>query len=188
MRRRMRRRRFLKLSLFSAASLATIGAVGAIGGLWGGDVGAGGRALPAELTAGLRCLSVAETAILQAAMLRILDGAEPPPAADGAVRQCLFADGYLRGLDRALRGDFQSLLSLLQLWPLAAGYGGRFTRLGPGEQDAVLTAWQGSRWALLRQGLAGLRALCTLSHYQDERSFAGIGYSGPLVGSPLIGR
>lgn len=183
MRRRMRRRRFLKLSLFSAASLATVGAVGAIGGLWGGgDVGAGGQALPAELTSGLRCLSASEAAVLQAAMLRILDGAEPPPGADGAVRQCLFADGYLGGLDRALRGDFKSLLSLLQLWPLVAGYGGRFTRLGPGGQDAVLAAWQGSRWALLRQGLQGLRALCTLSHYQDERSFAGIGYSGPLVG------
>lgn len=188
MRSRMRRRSFLKVSLFSAAALSAVGVAGLVGtavfpGLGADGVGAGGRPLPPQLTRRLRCLSVPEVAILQAAMLRILDGAEPAPALDGAVQQCLFADAYLAGLDRPLRSDFQSLLTLLQIWPLAAGNGSRFVRLAPAEQDAVLWSWQRSRWELLRQGLQGLKALCTLAHYQDERSFKAIGYSGPLVGT-----
>jgi hypothetical protein len=190
MHRLMRRRRFLKLSLFSTVSLGAVGVLGTLGasffgwGSGGSDlVGPGGAALSAQL----RCLSIGDMAILRAALLRILDGAEPPVSnsatgrADGAVQQCLFADRYLAGLAAPIRSDFRALLGLLQHWPLVSGYRSRFTHLSTAEQDRVLSTWQRSRWDLLRQGFHGLKALCCFAHYQDARSFPSIGYSGPLV-------
>jgi hypothetical protein len=80
------------------------------------------------------------------------------------------------------------VFSLLELYPTVTGRFSRFSRLPAAAQDEVLASWQGSRTALLRQALQALKALCFLAHYQDERSFAGIGYSGPLVPQSGLGR
>jgi len=136
----------------------------------------------------LRCLSRREYVILRAAALRILDGATPEPHLDGAARQCAFIDRYLAELDGGLRSDVKAVFSLLELYPTVTGHFTRFSRLSAAAQDQVLASWQASRTALLRQALQALKALCFLAHYQDERSFAGIGYSGPIVPKAGLGR
>ena len=141
-------------------------------------------ATPAEL----RCLSRREHVILQAVALRILDGATPDPHLDGAARQCTFIDRYLSELDAGLRSDVKAVFSLIELYPTVTGQFTRFSRLSAAAQDKVLTSWQESRTALLRQALQALKALCFLAHYQDERSFPSIGYSGPIVPANGLGQ
>lgn len=175
------RRRLLQVSaasglLLSAGWLASrLGLVGS----------AGDRHYPVGGSAprALRVLSVKEHQILQAAARRILDGAEPPVAGIGAgVDVAGWADGYLAWLDPALQRDVKGLLQILEHGNLTSrAAAGRFTALGPGEQDRVLDDWQRSRLALRRQGFQALKAMCCLAYYQDERSFKAIGYSGPLV-------
>jgi hypothetical protein len=135
-----------------------------------------------------RCLSGREIVIVRAVALRILDGAEPDPHADGALAQVQFIDEYLAGLDGGLRSDVKALLSLLELYPTMTGRFTRFSRLSPAAQDEVLSSWERSRLALLRQGLQAVKAMCFLAHYQDERSFPSLGYSGPLVPVEGLGR
>lgn len=194
----MKRRRFLKLSLLSSLTLGGVYGLsrhlishssapqGRLGGTTSSSsqslaVGAVSGRWPAAATWGLQTLSPRQGEILQAAALRILDGAEPSVADDGAVVQCQFIDGYLGTLDPPMQDDVRALLELLQHYPLL-GYGARFTQLSATGQDAVLRSWQSSRWDLLRQAFHGLKSLCCLAHYQDARSFAAIGYDGPLVG------
>lgn len=177
------RRRLLQVSaasglLLSAGWLASrLGLVGSAGDR---NYPLGGSAPRA-----LRVLSVKEHQILQAAARRILDGAEPPVAGVGAgvgVDVAGWADGYLAGLDPALQRDVKGLLQILEHGNLTSrAAAGRFTALGPSEQDRVLDDWQRSRLALRRQGFQALKAMCCLAYYQDERSFKAIGYSGPLV-------
>jgi hypothetical protein len=181
----MKRRLFLKLSL--GGGLALLAGTTLHRLLF--DYEAPRRQLPAAGGANndgvASCLSAREVVILRAAALRILAGAEPDPRADGAAAQCAFIDRYLAGLDEALRSDVKALLSLLEMYPLLTGRFARFSRLSDAAQDAVLAGWERSRSALLRQGMQAVKAMCMLAHYQDERSFTSIGYSGPLV--PLHG-
>mgnify|MGYP000393783433 CR=1 FL=1 len=172
----LRRRRFLGFSV--GVALAALG--------WGW-LRRGPRLDPARLTANRPAgllpgvfFSPRQQAVLQAVALRILDGAEPPPSQDGAVAQCQFIDRYVAALAKPLRDDLQALLALVEYAPLF-GFAARFTRLPDAEQDAVLRHLETSRFPLLRQAFAALKSLCCLAHYQDERSFAAIGYSGPLV-------
>ena len=212
----MQRRRFLNLSIkiSVAGGLVLSGAAVAHRLLWDYEsaplllppsrgAAAGSSAspsVPAPLaaapgTAGtapasLRCLSPRELAIVRAVALRVLDGAEPDPHQDGAdaAQQCQFIDAYLAGLDGGLRSDVKALFSLLELYPTVTGYFTRFSRLRAAAQDAVLTSWESSRSALLRQGMQALKAMCFLAHYQDERSFASLGYTGPIVPAEGLGR
>ena len=193
----MRRRQFLKttLKISVAGGLALSGASVAHRLIWDYEQAPSQAAQDLQPAAGAsapsqagHCLSAREYVIVRAAALRILDGAEPDPHADGAARQCAFIDGYLSQLEEGLRSDVKALLSLLELYPLVTGSFTRFSRLAPAAQDAVLASWERSRTALLRQGLQALKAMCLLAHYQDERSFASIGYSGPLVPPAGLGR
>lgn len=180
----MRRRQFLRVTLQISVggALALGGATLAHRLIW--DYAPGPRAESPEP----RFLSGREYAIVRAAALRILDGAAPDPQLDEAAPQCRFIDGYLSQLDPALSGDVRALLSLLELYPLLTGGFSRFSRLPAAAQDAVLASWESSRTALLRQGMQALKAMCFLAHYQDERSFASLGYSGPIVPAQGLGR
>lgn len=170
----MRRRRFLAMSL--GAGLAAAG--------WGYLVrepnGEIARRLGAGTGASGGCLSPRQLLILQAVALRILDGAEPPASQDGAVQQCRFIDHYVAGLASPLQDDLQAVLALLEYTPVLF-YGARFTRLSDAQKDAVLSRCEASPVTSLRQAFAALKSLCCLAHYQDERSFAALGYGGPLV-------
>ena len=126
-------------------------------------------------------LSSSESQTLRAVSLRILDGAVPDPAGDGGAAICRFVDRYLLELPRSLQRDVRALLHLVELFPLLSLRMARFSHLRGDEQDAMLAGWQDSRIGLFRQGFQALKSLCCLAHYQDARSFAAIGYSGPLV-------
>lgn len=180
------RRRLLRVSAASGLALSAGWLASRLGlvGLFAGR-GRGYTADPA-VAAGLKVLSVKEHQILQAAARRILDGAEPKVAGAGSgaagVDVAAWADRYLASLDPALRRDVKGLLQILEHGTLKArAAGGRFTALSPAEQDRVLWDWQQSRLSLRRQGFQALKAICCLAYYQDERSFASIGYTGPLV-------
>lgn len=168
----MQRRRFLRVSLWGSAVL--LGFYG-LARLQRAD-----RRLPAAIADRLRCLSGKQGRILQAVALRILAGADPDPAVDGAQAQLLFIDGYLNRLADPLKDDVRALLELLEYSPLLR-HGRRFSHLDGAQQDQVLQGFEHSRFDLLRQGFFALKSLCCLAHYQDERSFAAIGYSGPLL-------
>lgn len=198
----MRRRQFLRVTLriSVAGGLALSGATVAHRLLWDyapgpgektgerGPAGSGAAAHADAEAPPLRFLSGREYAIVRAAALRVLDGAQPDPQLDGAVRQCRFIDDYLSQLDPGLSGDVKALLSLLEIYPVLTGRFTRFSRLPPDAQDAILASWERSRTALLRQGMQALKAMCLLAHYQDERSFASLGYSGPIVPAQGLGR
>lgn len=126
-------------------------------------------------------LSSSESQTLRAVSLRILDGAVPDPAGDGGAAICRFVDRYLLELPRPLQRDVRALLHLVELFPLLSLRMARFSHLRGDEQDAMLADWQDSRIGLFRQGFQALKSLCCLAHYQDARSFAAIGYPGPLV-------
>lgn len=170
----MKRRRFFQVSALGAIGLGTALVVGEH---------TLGRAWPPALdqALGLTILSTSESQTLRAVAMRILDGVTPDVASDGGVAVCRFVDRYLANLPRPLRQDVRALLHLVELFPLLQLRMARFCRLRSDEQDAMLTSWQDSRLALLRQGFQALKSLCCLAHYQDERSFASIGYAGPLL-------
>ena len=170
----MNRRRFLQLSALGSVGLAVALVVGEH---------TLGRTLPDGLNQRLSLvvLSPSESTTLRAVALRVLDGATPSATLDGGAAICQFVDRYLASLPVGLRRDVRALLHLVELFPLAQLRMSRFSHLRTDEQDALLSSWQDSRLALLRQGFQGLKSLCCLAHYQDARSFASIGYSGPLL-------
>lgn len=173
----MRRRRFLAWSVGSGLALAGLGLWSRSGPGPGPEAAAALGSLGGEPGG---CFSSRQLAVLQAAALRILDGAEPAPSADGAVAQCRFIDRYVAGLAAPLQDDLRAVLTLLEYAPVV-GYAARFTRLSDAQKDAVLRRFESSQVTTLRQAFMALKSLCCLAHYQDERSFAALGYSGPLV-------
>lgn len=168
------RRRFLRVSLLSSALIST--------GLLLERCFRGGASV-----GGLACFSAKEYRVLHAVARRMLHGASPKVVAslltpgEVGVDVARWADGYVARLHEVLREDLRGLLQLLEHSTWLLGRGGRFTALADEAQDAVLRDWQQSRLALRRQGFQALKSLCCLAYYQDERSFAGIGYSGPQV-------
>ncbi len=172
----MKRRRFFQVSVLGSLGLGAALLVGEH---------TLGRSLPDTITQGqpqpLLVLSASESVTLRAVTLRILDGASPSPRLDGGAAICQFVDRYLTNLPTGLQSDVRALLHLVELYPLLQLKMARFSHLRAEEQDALLSGWQDSRLGLLRQGFQALKSLVCLAHYQDARSFATIGYSGPLV-------
>lgn len=170
----MNRRRFVQVSVLGSLGLGVALIVGEH---------TLGRTLPDGITLPLPLgvLSQAEATTLRAVAVRVLDGAIPRAADDGGAAVCQFVDRYLTSLPLRLRRDVAALLHLVELYPLLQLRMARFSHLRTDEQDALLSSWQNSRLGLLRQGFQGLKSLCCLAHYQDGRSFASIGYSGPLL-------
>jgi hypothetical protein len=109
-----------------------------------------------------------------------------PDADDVGV--AVFVDLWVARLPRALRRDLGRFLAYFEhVAPIAAGYAARFTRLDAEGQDRVLASMEGSSIDLLRAGFDGLRSLVFLGYYRDPRTWAIVGYDGPLVGRPLAG-
>jgi hypothetical protein len=166
------RRRLLRTGLFGGALLALAAVVG--------------RSLTGyELPPGAprpRTLSGKELIVLSAIVARIVapDGPDAP-AADG-MRLAVWLDGYLAGLDPALLRDVRALLHFVEHGgPLFRLRGTRFSRMDAAEQDRTLAAFADSPLALRRQGLQALRALAFLAYYREDRTFAMLGYPGPMV-------
>jgi hypothetical protein len=79
----------------------------------------------------------------------------------------------------------RELRALLQLVEHGAtvfrGAATRFTRMSPAEQDATLRDWERSSLTLRRRGFQGLRTLCFLGYWRDDRTWPLIGYTGPML-------
>ena len=149
------------------------------------------RGYPPPAGVRLISLSTAQFAVLQHASRRIVapdrvgDSSIPSPD-DLAVAP--FIDGLLARMPERARRDLgRFLLYVEHLAPIAAGSIDRFTRLGPEGQDRVLASVQTSSNDLLRAGFDGLRSLVFWAYYRDPRTWAIIGYDGPLVGRPATG-
>ncbi len=165
------RRRFLRRTFAGAALLAVGGAV---------LPHLGAYRIDAALAARLRVLSPKEAIVLSAIAARLLapDAADAPTPAEVGV--LLAVDNYLAELDPSLVSDLRALLHLVEHTPLVfAGRPGRFSRLSPAAQDAVLAGWEQSRLGLRRRGLVALRSLCALGYYGDPRTHALLGYRMP---------
>ncbi len=99
-----------------------------------------------------------------------------------------FVDGWLVRMQGGVRRDLGRFFAFVEhLAPLRAGFASRFTRLGPAEQDGVLSAIEASSSDLLRAGFDGLKSLILMGFYRDARSWDIVGYDGPLVGRPASG-
>ena len=99
-----------------------------------------------------------------------------------------FIDTYVARMDPSLRRDLLRLLAYVEhLAPVASGFSSRFTRLGAGDQDKVLSALESSSQDLLRGGFDGLKSLVFMGYYRDARTWTILGYDGPLVNRPSGG-
>jgi hypothetical protein len=99
--------------------------------------------------------------------------------------------GYIDAAARmhpALSRDLSRLIGYLeQAAPIGCGYLSRFTRLAPAEQDRVLASLESSSHDVLRGGFEGLKALTFMGYYRSPRTWAVIGYDGPLLRRPPRG-
>src|SRR5262245_23138278 len=163
------RRRFVRATLLGSALLGLAGVVGRH---------LSGYALDETTARKLRAMTPKEYLIFRAAARRILAGdaadAPSPDTLDVALR----ADAYLAKLDPALRRECRALFHLLEH---GGSLRGRFTRLSPEAQDAVLTGWERSSLTVRRQGLQALRSLAFFAYYSHDSSWRLLGYSGPML-------
>lgn len=176
---RLTRRRLFRVGLAGAVGLGAGGVLA-----WQTS----GYDVPDAIARRLRSLSPKEYRIVEAVAERIVrddDGRLPPP---DEVDTALWVDAVVSSLHAADQRDVRHLLHLLEhALPPWSGRFARFTRLsGPG-RDAVLEAMQGGDSPLLRAGFEGLKALVALAYFRDERTWAAIGYDGPLVGRARLG-
>ncbi len=179
MTRRVSRRRILEAGLAAAF---------AIGGVAAFALRTGGYAPPGRT---LASLSGWQFDVVKHAARRIVAPDRPDdrtiPTAD-EVDVAAFVDAWLSHVTRRVRRDLGRFLAYVEhVAPLASGYASRFTRLGPAEQDRVLASIESSSSSLLRAGFDGLKSLVFMGYYRDARTWAIVGYDGPLVGRPRGG-
>jgi hypothetical protein len=99
-----------------------------------------------------------------------------------------FVDGWVFRLPARVQRDLGRFLAFVEhLAPLGVGFGSRFTRLGPSQQDSVLSSLESSSSDLLRAGFDGLRSLVFMGYYRDARTWGIVSYDGPLVNRPSGG-
>lgn len=173
------RRRFLRLGIGGAAALG-------LGGLFAWHT-SGYELAPVD-AARLTALSPKEYLVMDAVAARMLRADGPGWPGTREVGVALAIDRMVARLDEANRTDLQRLIHLLEHGlPLRTGRLSRFTRLSGDDQDAVLASMESSSIGLLRGAFEGLKSLCVLAYFRDERTWAPIGYDGPLVDRPVEG-
>jgi Gluconate 2-dehydrogenase subunit 3 len=136
----------------------------------------------------LLALSVWQFAVVEQAARRIAapdrSGDPSIPSADD-VDVAGFVDVRVSQMAARVRRDLGRFLAYVEhVAPLRAGFLSRFTRLGPAEQDRVLGSIEASYSEVLRAGFEGLKSLVFLGYYRDPRTWAIVGYDGPLVSRP----
>jgi Gluconate 2-dehydrogenase subunit 3 len=136
----------------------------------------------------LQGLTSWQFAVVQHAARRIVAPDRPGdrtiPSADD-VDVAGFVDAWVPRMNATVRRDLGRFFAYLEhLAPVGSGFASRFTRLAPGDQDTVLAAVEASSSDLLRAGFDGLKALVFMGYYRDPRTWAIVGYDGPLVRRP----
>ncbi len=148
-----------------------------------------GYAVPAGRT--LVVLSAWQLAVVEDAARRIAAPDRPGDASiptPDALDVAGFVDAWMAHMPAKVRRDLGRFLGYLEhLAPLACAMTTRFTRLGPDEQDRVLSAVEASSSDLLRAGFEGLKALVFMGYYRDPRTWGLVGFDGPQVGRPAEG-
>ena len=149
-----------------------------------------GYAVSPEREAKLESLSPWQLIVLEHAARRIAapdrESRQIPSPDDVDVAG--YVDAYIARMPATVRRDLLRFFAYVEhLAPIAAGFGSRFTRLGPDDQDRVLSRIEASDETLLRGGFAGLKALVFMGYYRDPRTWKILGYDGPRVMRPLGG-
>jgi hypothetical protein len=142
----------------------------------------GGYTLDAATAARLRALSPKEYLVMQAVARRVLapDAADAPSA--DAVDTALAVDAYVAKLPSGVQEEVSALLQLVEHGSGAFRLrGSRFTHMSAEEQDATLRDWERSSLTVRRRGFQALRTLAFLGYWRDDRTWAVIGYSGPML-------
>lgn len=169
---------------FSRRALLKGGLVGlALVGLSGTAIARRGTKLRALPEGGLRVLSAADYAIIAAVADRICP--EPSLGVPGAT-----AIDVASGVDRLLARvpadvleGFKTALHLFENGLTGAVFFERvtpFTALSPAHQDRTLLAFRDSRVAIRRTIFRALQTLVASVYYGDPRTFASVGYPGPM--------
>ena len=148
-----------------------------------------GYRLPPGSRRRLRSFTVKEFLVIQAIAARILrrDRDDLPSTAE--LDAAGFIDGFVVRLPAADRRDLSRLVHVVEhVAPWLAGHSARFTRLDGYAQDAVLRSMMTSKVGLLRGAFDALKTLSAMAYFRDDRTFAALGYDGPLVGRQAIAR
>jgi hypothetical protein len=170
------RRGFLRAGLLGAVALGGAAAIGRQ---------LRGYAVDAATARRLRVLSPKEYLVMAAVARRVVaPDAGDAPSAD-AVETALAVDAYVSKLPAAVQSEVSALLQLVEHGALLFGWfrlrGSRFTRMSADEQDATLRDWETSSLTVRRRGFQALRTLAFLGYWRDDRTWALIGYSGPML-------
>jgi len=168
-----KRRGFLKKGLLGGALLA-LGGVGALSLRKGPP-----RDLPHE---GLKVLDAQEYAVMAALAARIIPDRPGFPTVE-ELGTAAAADAVLQKTDPSVQAEVKQLLRLFENAVTNALFGGRtrpFTALLPPAQDDVLREWRDSRLSVRRTGYQALRGLLLAAYYGDARTWAAVGYPGPV--------
>jgi hypothetical protein len=168
------------------AGAIAFGAIGALASVVG-VVRTRGYALPSGVK--LASLAPWEWLLVRALARRICAPDQGGVVSPDDVDVAGFVDAYAAKMPAKMRRDLGRMLAYVeQLAPLAhAKLSSRFTHLGTGDQDRVLTALETSDSALLQGGFEGIKALVFMGFYRDPRTWSILSYEGPLVGRPEEG-
>ena len=93
-----------------------------------------------------------------------------------------FVEAYIATMPARLRRDFRRFLRFVeQVAPFGVGFGSRFTKLAPDDQDAVLASLESHSNELIRGGFDAVKAALFMGYYRDPRTWSIVGYEGPKV-------
>ncbi|MFU8804569.1 MAG: hypothetical protein ACNA8W_12220, partial [Bradymonadaceae bacterium] len=92
-------------------------------------------------------------------------------------------DRFLVGMPPEMLTEIGQMFGLIEHGTLLGGRLTRFSNLSPEHRLDFLVGLR-NRGGLLAMAFEGLRALCLLGWYQDDRTWKAIGYDGPMIKRP----
>jgi hypothetical protein len=122
----------------------------------------------------LRALSEKEFAVARAAAESLLVGV--PVSPDEVARRI---DRELALVGEPVRGDFKTVLALLEHLTLLGGRFRRFTALDPAARLSYLHGWRESRFVLRRAVFQAVKSFIFFFAYSDDATRRLTGFEGP---------
>jgi hypothetical protein len=126
-----------------------------------------------------------EASVLAAAAMALIPDTPGKPSRPGpsAMQVAKNVDRFLVGMPKPMLLEIHGMFGLIEHATLLNGSVRRFTRLDPqAQRDFLLRLHDmGGKFA---QAFKGIRDLCLVGWYQDKRTWATIGYDGPLLERP----
>jgi hypothetical protein len=135
---------------------------------------------PGEVALGM---SVKELCVVRSIVDALLPAAaQMPSGVDLGVHQRI--DEELWAQPAATRADLRAAIQLIEHSPPAFGAFGRLSRLDREARARVYAKLVAGDVDVVVQAAAALKQLAHIFYYGDPRTWAGIGYDGPLVRTP----